>query len=145
MLCFRCTPRDNLGAYIDPSHVQFIRTDGSSRAYRFLAPEVAPEYTDIVQVESTRELVQSTSASSSSRPVIKPAAKKALTQEIPVRLGPAIPKAGAIAVPQYQRSTTNATEGAEAYEFAVLEYPCAAFFAASFIPGFGGSEGKGKG
>ena len=91
----------NSGANIDPSHVPF-RTDGSSRAYRFLAPEVAPEYTDIVQVESTPEPVQSASASSSSRPVIKPAAKKILAQEIPVRLGPAILKAGAIAIPQYQ-------------------------------------------
>ena len=78
-------------AYIDPSHVPFLRTDGSSRAYKFLAPEVAPEYTDVVQVESTPEPEQSTSASSSSRVIIKPAAKKTRTQEIPVRLGPVVP------------------------------------------------------
>ena len=31
------------GAYIDPSHLPFLRTHGSSRAYKFLAPEAAPE------------------------------------------------------------------------------------------------------
>ena len=134
------------GAYIDPSHVPFLGTDGSSRAYRFLAPEVAPEYTDISQVESTPEPEQTTSASSSSRVVItpaKPAAKKALTREIPAPLGAGHPEGGGSSSAVFFKAG-EAPGCAEAYELAVLEYPIAAFYATALAKARGKAKAKGS-
>ena len=81
--------------YLDPSFVPFFRPDGTSRAYKFIAPTTPPDYVDVETFRSSQVQQPSTPASSSSSRVklVKPAAKKILTQDIPQRLAPHIPKA----------------------------------------------------
>ena len=74
--------------FLDPSFVPFIRPDGTSLAYKFLAPTTPPDYVDVETEPPTTP-----ASSSSGRIVVKPAAKKILTQDIPVRLAPRIRKA----------------------------------------------------
>ena len=86
--------------FLDPSFVPFICPDGTSRAYKFFTP---PDYVDVVTVRSSQVQPPTTPASSSSsRIVVKPAAKKILTQNIPVRLAPRIPKASSSSTPEFQ-------------------------------------------
>ena len=68
--------------YLDPSFVPFFRPDGTSRAYKFIAPTAPPDYGDVETFRSSQVQQPSTpgstpaSSSTSRVVVVKPAAKK---------------------------------------------------------------------